>query len=314
MRIPSQVLKCVGFISHDQPTLDYLGTVFIVSVPSVEFPEGCYLHLVTAKHVAELIDPGPFAIGMNARDGSKIILKSGEDMHWWYHPTEKDSVDVAVTPFIPGMFDEYDLDWIPEIILVTNEKIQKENIGLGDETFTVGLFTRFIGTSRFMPIVRTGNIAMMPGDRIPLKGFGKAEAYLIEGRSIGGLSGSPVFVRHTVGIDSKVIEGDRSQMMGLSSRIHLLGLLHGHWDLPVNFKKAEQAEVVNMGVAIVIPANKILETLYHPELVKMRQALDEKKRDADLPVADATSKEKPFTKADFEAALKKASRKAKLRK
>jgi hypothetical protein len=43
-----------------------------------------------------------------------------------------------------------------------------------------------------------------------------------------------------------------------AGQIHLLGLLHGHWDLPMNFAESEKSEAVNMGVSIVIPAKKIL--------------------------------------------------------
>lgn len=308
MRIPHQVLKCVGFISHDQPKPDYLGTVFIVTVPSEADPSGGYAHLVTAKHVAELIDPGPFAIGMNAKDGTKLLLKSG-DAHWWYHPTESDAVDVAVTYFATAMIDDYDVECIPCTIFANDGSIQHYGVGLGDETFTVGLFTRFIGTSRFEPIVRIGNIAMMPKQRIPLKGFGEAEAYLVEGRSIGGLSGSPVFVRNTIYMQGRTTRSEDVQIAGTSSHIQLLGLTHGHWDLPIKFKKAEQEEAVNMGVAIVIPAKKILETLYHPELVQMRRDMDKKIGDSNLPTADAATKQKTFTRVDFETALKKASRK-----
>jgi len=52
---------------------------------------------------------------------------------------------------------------------------------------------------------------------------------------------------------------------------HLLGLVHGHWDLPVSFSATEQAEAVNMGVSIIVPAKKILETLHNPELDALRK-------------------------------------------
>jgi hypothetical protein len=221
----------------DQAKPDYLGTVFIVMVPSVADPSGGYAHLVTAKHVAEAIDPGPFAIGINAKDGTKILLKSG-DARWWYHPTESESVDVAVTYFAPVLSNEYDLECIPSTVFADDKSIQEYGVGLGDETFTVGLFTRFIGTSRFEAIVRIGNIAMMPSQKIPLKGFGEAEAYLVEERSIGGLSGSPVFVRNTVHMQAATLKGEISQLSGIGSRIQLLGLTHGHWDLPVKFNKS----------------------------------------------------------------------------
>jgi hypothetical protein len=65
-----------------------------------------------------------------------------------------------------------------------------------------------------------------------------------------------------------------------------------------------------MGVAIVIPAKKILETLYHPELVQMRKEFDEKAGESNLPTGDsAIPKKQAFTKEDFEEALKNASRK-----
>jgi len=134
----------------------------------------------------------------------------------------------------------------------------------------IGLFTRYFGTTRLVPLVRTGNIAMMPRDKIPVRGFGPIEAYLAEGRSIGGLSGSPVFVRNTVQMPAQTAQGALTSISGLGG-LHLLGLMHGHWDLPVSFSSTEQAEAVNIGVSIVVPAKKILETLYHPELVAMRK-------------------------------------------
>jgi hypothetical protein len=61
---------------------------------------------------------------------------------------------------------------------------------------------------------------------------------------------------------------------------YLLGLMHGHWDIPTRNKNDllmtdDLFGKVNMGIAIVVPAKKILEVLNHPELVKMRQQHDE---------------------------------------
>jgi hypothetical protein len=68
-----------------------------------------------------------------------------------------------------------------------------------------------------------------------------------------------------------------------------LGLMRGHWDLPLGVQVG-QAEAVNMGISIVVPAKKILETLYHPELVALRDKQDElrKKRWAESPVPKCT--------------------------
>jgi hypothetical protein len=59
---------------------------------------------------------------------------------------------------------------------------------------------------------------------------------------------------------------------------------------------------VNLGVSIVVPAKKSLETPYHPELVAMRKERWERENKNQQPVADSAIKP-AFTKADFEAAL-----------
>jgi hypothetical protein len=264
-----------------------------------------FAHLVTAKHVAEAIEPAEALIAMNAKDGAPLFLRTGEQQ-WLYHPTENNSVDVAVMPFGSARFQDYDIQWIPEDMFVTDKRIVDFDIGLGDEIVIIGLFTRFFGKTQLIPLVRTGNIAMMPKDKLPIRDFGEMEAYLAEGRSIGGLSGSPVFVRNTVKTPAQTPQGP-GHIFGLGS-VHLLGLMHGHWDLPVSFSATQQAEAVNMGVSIVVPAKKILETLYHPELVAMRKAFYEKLQKKEDPTTDTTLK-KPFSKVDFETALKKVGRK-----
>jgi hypothetical protein len=174
-----------------------------------------------------------------------------------------------VLPFRTPRFKEYDIHLIPEQIFATDQRIADFEIGLGDELVIVGLFTRFFGKTILTPIVRTGNIAMMPKEKLPTVNFGDMEAYLAEGRSIGGLSGSPVFVRNTVKTPMQTADGKLAAMSGLGGA-HLLGLVHGHWDVHASFTP-DKAEIVNMGVSIIVPPKKFLETLYLPELVAQRQ-------------------------------------------
>jgi hypothetical protein len=317
VRIPDKLIKSVGFVSRYEPTdgditpMRYGGTAFIVGVRT-DANNGV-AHLVTAKHVAEAIEPAEAVIAMNAKDGAPLFLRTG-NQEWFYHPTEKDSVDVAVMPFGSARFHDYDITWIPEGIFATETRIAEFDIGLGDELVAIGLFTRFFGSTHLIPLVRTGNLAMMPKDKIPTKKFGAMEAYLAEGRSIGGLSGSPVFVRNTVNMPTKTASGAPAHISGLGS-LHFLGLMQGHWETPTSFSDIEEMEAVNMGVSIIVPAKKILEVLYHPELVAMRKKhYEENQKDSSYPTTDSAFKqpiasEKPFTKVDFETALKKASRK-----
>ena len=273
MRIADRWLKSVAFVSRyeeDHEGGSYIrfgGTAFVVGV-LMEGNIG-FAHLVTARHVADAIEPGEAVIAMNGKDGLPLFLRTGAQK-WFYHPTERDSVDVAVMPFGSPRFKEYDVEWVPEGAFATDERIAEFDIGLGDELVIIGLFTQFYGQTKLTPLVRTGNIAMMPKDKLPIRNFGEMEAYLAEGRSIGGLSGSPVFVRNTVKTQMQTADAKPAYIAGLG-QAHLLGLVHGHWDLPVSFSETEQTEAVNMGVSIIVPAKKILETLQNPELDALRK-------------------------------------------
>lgn len=267
MRVANVMAKCVGFISRLQDPLDYRGTVFVVGVPYDESTS--VLHLVTAKHVAIALGDEDFTIAFNGTDGLPMFATPGEDNRWFYHPTEEDCVDVAVMPFSTLRMDEYDVTPIPIAMFATDEKISQYEIGIGDEIVNVGLFTPFFGSSHLIPILRTGNIAMMPRDKVPVKNFGSMDAYLAEGRSIGGLSGSPVFCRNTVKMPTVGANQEMSFITGLG-KTHFLGLMHGHWDMPVDSSEAVR-QFVNMGISIIIPAKKILEVLNNQELVKLRE-------------------------------------------
>jgi hypothetical protein len=137
---------------------------------------------------------------------------------------------------------------------------------------------------------------------------GDMDAYLIELRSIGGLSGSPVFVRQMIGMEFGPL---------LIGTFFLLGLVHGHWNLPSGEMDEEidrqdsANRSINMGIGIVVPAKKILEVLNQPGLLEMRRQTDEKIRQENLPTLDEGLEQessKTFTEQDFEDALRRASR------
>src|ERR1700721_1368759 len=183
MRIPDRLLKTVGFVSRydaDGEGGSYIkpgGTAFVVGVLMDE--KNVLAHLVTAKHVAKAIETSDGLIAMNGKDGVPLFLQTGSQK-WFYHPTEEDSVDVAVMPFGSARFRDYDVEPIPETVFVTDQTIAEFDIGLGDEVVIIGLFTKFYGQTEVIPLVRTGNIAMMPKDKLPVKGFAPMEAYLAE--------------------------------------------------------------------------------------------------------------------------------------
>jgi hypothetical protein len=287
MLVPDEVRKCVVFICYESTKgLSLAGTGFFISVSS-DIPERIYVYLATAKHVIKKIEEKSIDnnvfIRINQRNNKPSALIRSNLAEWKYHPSES-NVDVAVLPWSPDS-SVYDFRVLSSGMAVTQEIITKEGIGCGDEVFLTGLFGSHYGKQRNQPIIRIGNIASMPEERVATKEMGEIEAYLIEARSIGGLSGSPVFVH---------ISGVRKGALSLGKEpIYWLGMVHGHYDLPeldsldTLSKDSLVNLVINMGVAIVIPSTKVLEVLNQKELVEDRAKGDEIERKKIAPTPDS---------------------------
>jgi hypothetical protein len=183
-------------------------------------------------------------------------------------------------------------------MFLDDKEISESGVGAGDDVFIAGLFNRLRGQSRNLPLVRMGNVAMIPdpGELVPGVKIGQnrvadVEAYLIEARSLGGLSGSPVFVRTTVSQETMVTTRDgppkKTECLVLGP-FFLLGLINSHWDIdPLekndpDLRGGNKPQAVNLGIAVVIPAKKIKDTLYHPELVEARRKLEQEMKDAQV--------------------------------
>ena len=110
--------------------------------------------------------------------------------------------------------------------------------------------------------------------------LGFTEMYLVEARSIGGMSGSPVFVRPTYGQKIRREDGELVTQFSVGTGETLLGMAQGHWAIreeEINKPSFthDNKRGVNYGVALVVPAFKIYETIFQPFLVGMRQELEE---------------------------------------
>ena len=328
MQIPEEFLRAVGFIgevSHQDAngvSGDLMATGFIVSVPSEKIPNRYYPYFVTAKHVVEpLAGRGSYILVNKIGGGvTNLPIQGDNNLYpYWEHPSDK-SADVAI--FLIGECAEADVGAIMISDFMTADDLSSKRIGIGDEVFITGLFTEAPGTTRNQPILRHGNIAMLPSEQIQTE-LGYADVYLIEARSIGGLSGSPVYARPTVLMACTNTNGSTVPFYGLGTS-KLLGLVHGHWDIKeseINSPKIihNREHGVNYGVAIVVPAYKILETLNHPDLIEIRNKWDEEEMKSHIPGTDSTKtkREKPehvFTRSEFEDALKKATRKTTAKK
>ncbi len=189
---------------------------------------------------------------------------------WTYH--DDPANDVAVTPFMPP-HEEYMLVVVEAESCATDDVIAREQIGLGDDLIVTGLFTSHHGRDVNRPIVRSGIIAAMPDEPIADQQSGLSyDAYLAEIRSVGGLSGSPVWL---VINPARVTPGSHVPERRL--HFYLLGLIRGHW-----YKQSEwladfgetEGEVLNTGIAIVTPIQKALDIIHSPEEVARRRSID----------------------------------------
>ena len=276
MRLPDRILQTACLLGYKKETPQYAGSGFVVAAPGAH--SNSHLYVVTAKHLADRMECCPIIMGFSHRDGSKALVEA-DDVHWYAHPTEAGAVDVAVTPFVPAQRDLLDLEPIPEHLFSSNDSIRRASIGAGDEITAVGMFTRFSHEDRHMPIVRTGNLAMLPTMRIPVKNFEPMEAYVAE---IEGLSGSPIWMRPTSSFNAGQKHGGKEKQsapLNADTDMIFLGLLHGRWEIAERAMQglsAQYTKNMTSGMSIIVPAHKILEVINQPELAAMREAKDEK--------------------------------------
>jgi len=285
MRVPEDMLKCVGFIgevAHRDSTgiqADLCATGFFVAIPceSTELCGKRCVYFVTAKHVAKDLESKTACFLVNRKGGGTIYITDVRGDYWTCHPKDM-TADVAVVQVV--LSPEADVVAIALEHFGIPARLNDLKIGIGDEVITTGLFTAAPGLKQNQPILRFGNIAMMPTEQIQTE-LGYADVFLVESRSIGGLSGSPVFVRHTLAAKVSKSDGTEDMMFANGPGITLLGMAHGHWDIresEINKPRIihDSQRGVNMGIAIVVPAIKIFETLYHPGLIALRKEQEQK--------------------------------------
>lgn len=318
MRIPDEFRDCTCFLCvKDGDVVKPGGTAFLVS-----FPVGrlfTFHYLVTAKHcVTKALDKyGELYARINTVAGSHELVKLGRS--WVY--SDDEGVDVAVMPWVQDV-KKYTLGSVDIRSSAFDGNTKASAIGIGNELLVIGLFTLHYGTKRNIPIVRHGMLASMPEE--PLKDENTGDpfrAYLAEIQSIGGLSGSPVFV-FVPTIQLLAHHANRDERDAMRKRwpagfLYLLGLVRGHFDAPQGdwIDGSASREKVHYGVAMVTPMDEVLSIMTHDEdLVKSRkERVREHQRKLSSVQTEDSALDEPngFTQAGFETALRKAGRKLK---
>ncbi len=228
--------------------------------------------------------PQTIAVRLNRRDGtaSSILLDKGKAIR---HTNQAN--DIALIPIMPDVtvFDMLALPIAREEVVKQRSEIW--DVALGDEVCAVGLYTSHHGRTKNVPVVRIGNLSALCDEPVDtLKGA--VDAYLVEMRTIAGLSGSPVFiVVPPVGSRDgqvAVFNGFNVVPLGILVGYHVVASKEDQVPVPrfreSNAPQNEQDEYYspderNTGFGIVIPIERVMEILERKDLqAEMRLAVD----------------------------------------
>ncbi len=294
--------------------LGFGGSGFVLGVPFVEHQRQWHLYVVTNKHVIEPPEgPSNCVMRVNTRDGGSVSIPTQPDA--W---TKAINDDLALIPFEPPD------NWVPGLIatdtfLDESCEINDWPVYPGDDVVFFGRFVNHEGHQRNKPVARFGNISMMPDMEAPVRVWNQDQlAFLVECRSLGGFSGSPAFVhlshlRWMGGIKKDGLSPSQPRFLGVDcAHLPFWSAIYERRGDPSTRIPNQWAET-NSGIAVIVPAWHLLRLLSEEHLVREREREEEQaKKDAETAsraVPDAAQQEEPFTKDDFELALKKVARK-----
>lgn len=338
MQIDDVILECTVFIGTPGPSGFYPeGTGFFVKITDEQL---VFSYIISCRHVVNPTlsrkdltpNPDPTWIRINSKSGPPLLIET-KRREWTRHPDK--NVDLCAYCFDSRKWDHDErlaiatlmLDGEKTIVL-TEEKEKRWGLSLGDEIFMAGVFVGRVGEEKNLPIVRVGNIAAMPSE--PMWGASHNKpAFLIETRSLGGTSGSPVFL-HTQPEQRGVKKPFPTDSGGgLITPYYLIGIMQGYHtgNYTSDFLDGDEIDAkekimpkdadFNAGIGVALPVSQIMELIYSPALKEARMAtIDERKSATGYKDASARPKrdqkptdENPNAQEDFMRLQSVAARK-----
>jgi hypothetical protein len=187
MGVYDAIRKCVAFVGYpNERGFSAIGTGFFAYIQQGGLDFG---YFITAAHLIR--NKRPVSVRINKKDGLSETQETDTDK-WIFHCTKNMDICAYPTTLNPrGDTEPHDVLYLTmESAALDGHELHESGLTIGDEVFISGLFASREGEKRNIPIIRTANIAAMPEE--PLWPS-PAVSYLIETRSLGGTSGSPVF-------------------------------------------------------------------------------------------------------------------------
>jgi len=235
--------------------------------------------VVTNRHVIE--EGGHWTVRINKKDGGIECIDT-TDEEWVLSPDS----DLAVRPIRLSQ-DVHGFNYLTKEWLLTKEWFDALDIGPGDECITIGRFIGHDGRGRNYPTARFGQISQGPNE--PVKISGKMqECFLVESRSIGGTSGSPVYlhfdpVSYRPSINGKTAPDGSKLFQGVFPRERwLLGICFAMtpiWQQVCDTHRVELQQgwkvSLNTGMMGVVPSWQLLNLMEGDYTLQTRNHVEE---------------------------------------
>jgi hypothetical protein len=265
------------------PTAVPIGTGFVVGLPVTGDDAAMVPVVVTAKHV--LAGQSRVVARFNASDGKTTkevtfdLSRMRADGDVWEH---SDS-GVDLVAFRTLHFQGLDYSPVPLSALASAARLKEDEIKATDGVVFPSLLVNLMGSSRNYPVVRKGQIALIPDAPIPIhykcgnQDVNTAqEIILLDALAVPGASGSPVFLDTDVRTKSgRIVTGGVPW---------LLGVIHGFYPavprelFTASTTNGAQGFQENTGIAIVFPAWRLRELLEQPAVrVRIESLLKKQK-------------------------------------
>jgi hypothetical protein len=264
-RIPDNLLEAVLYLypsEHEaREGINIGGSGFLVSIPCRKM-KGDFIYVVTNRHVIATAD----FVRLNTRDGGTYIERLPRE-DWVRSATD----DIAIRG-IGFPDDRFAQKMISVTSILTEAEAKAIQLGIGDHVFMTGRFINHEGRQQNAPMVRFGVISQMPGEPISYQLDGNRHdqiSILADIRSIGGYSGSPVFLNEfpIFGRPPNAKNPGQHWLIGVDwGHIPLWSPVCGQDEEPIGYTQVN----INSGMAGIVPSWKLLDLIMSDDLVRAR--------------------------------------------
>ena len=273
MQIDGQFIHCAAFVGKKTELGFYAeGTCFFLQIIEDDW---VFTYAITASHVIRNLMGDVVSIRVQSQPNRLPKIFKTKRHEWVNHPDAK--IDICAYTIDWRTWNaENDLDiraLTAPGILLTPEREELFGFGIGSEIFIPSAFTAVLGEQQNIPVVRFGHVAAMALEPVMLASP-KTPAFLVETRSLGGMSGSPVMFHTdpTRGGRREPFRTDPTTGL-LVSPYFLIGMLQGVWSgqYPGDFIAKDDLKTdaeFNSGISVVIPISQVMEVIKLNELRK----------------------------------------------